>query len=601
MAISVLLATGALLGAGLLSAAEPPANNSDWPQWRGPNRDGIAVNSPKLLDSWPKEGPPVLWNSEWIPGFYSGGCGGPVVADGKVFVYVQWKQPVGGGNLYKLITTDVLANAGWLPDLPDELAKKIEAAWSSPNRPNSVGWPWWEMKDDNALNEFLAKKPELDKYIKDFLATLSTDEAKKFDAHIRRRLCINHVSNKWGNDPGFTWEELVTLSKMQDVGYPSLTKWAGELSKTTRRGHLTHHLGMSMFFEAVWKHGYTMASDTLVCLDAASGKMLWKKDFPLDADALAKIKQETGNWCNGPFIDAGEVLGVSSSPAVWNGKCYFTGARGLYCVSEKDGNLVWYVKRDPVHPSVLVADGVVYHCGSAYDAESGKLLWKNPLWKGIPAWQKGGDNSSALIWSQDGRSYVFASTGNAKESLSCLDLKTGENCWTLKNDEAEPVSVGIAGNVLVMVGLYRISPAKVEPLARLDGCPEGASLNCLGQILYQDHLYEYVTGTEIKPSKLTGLCCFDVKTGKMNWTDKSCGVPWLLADGKMIVIKRGKGDLDVWGSCQMDLVRATPENFISLGQFKPKICPWSNPVALAGGLMFVRSEDGVTCYDLRAK
>jgi hypothetical protein len=30
----------------------------DWPQYCGPNRNGVAVSGPKLLDSWPHEGPP---------------------------------------------------------------------------------------------------------------------------------------------------------------------------------------------------------------------------------------------------------------------------------------------------------------------------------------------------------------------------------------------------------------------------------------------------------------------------------------------------------------------------------------------------------------
>ena len=35
----------------------------DWPQWRGPNRDGVAPKSPALADSWPAEGPKKLWES----------------------------------------------------------------------------------------------------------------------------------------------------------------------------------------------------------------------------------------------------------------------------------------------------------------------------------------------------------------------------------------------------------------------------------------------------------------------------------------------------------------------------------------------------------
>jgi len=40
--------------------ANMAASTSDWPQWRGPQRDGISRES-GLLKQWPKEGPKLLW------------------------------------------------------------------------------------------------------------------------------------------------------------------------------------------------------------------------------------------------------------------------------------------------------------------------------------------------------------------------------------------------------------------------------------------------------------------------------------------------------------------------------------------------------------
>ena len=68
-----------------------------------------------------------------------------------------------------------------MPDLPADLAKKIEAARTRKGRPGCQGWPWWEIKEPKEkakeLSNFLAKKPELDKYIKDFIATLKPEDA----------------------------------------------------------------------------------------------------------------------------------------------------------------------------------------------------------------------------------------------------------------------------------------------------------------------------------------------------------------------------------------------------------------------------------------
>ena len=38
------------------------ANSANWPQWRGPNRDGISKET-GLLKQWPAEGPPLVWKA----------------------------------------------------------------------------------------------------------------------------------------------------------------------------------------------------------------------------------------------------------------------------------------------------------------------------------------------------------------------------------------------------------------------------------------------------------------------------------------------------------------------------------------------------------
>src|SRR3954452_23188062 len=37
-----------------------PASGLDWPQWRGPNRDGVSQET-GLLKTWPKDGPKLVW------------------------------------------------------------------------------------------------------------------------------------------------------------------------------------------------------------------------------------------------------------------------------------------------------------------------------------------------------------------------------------------------------------------------------------------------------------------------------------------------------------------------------------------------------------
>jgi hypothetical protein len=190
-----------LLAAGALAAepaTQPPS--ADWPQWRGPNRDGIAPNSPKLLDAWPKEGPKLLWKSGPIPGSSDGGVSCPVVADGRVFVYAD--HPKG-----YVVTSKMLADWGWMDGVPDELAEKIEKARTTRNK-NPAG-------------------ADLGKYINDFLATLDADQAKKFGEHIRKRITMggDWVDSTYGAAGWWGMASIVNAG-VQDKVFSTRQEWA---------------------------------------------------------------------------------------------------------------------------------------------------------------------------------------------------------------------------------------------------------------------------------------------------------------------------------------------------------------------------------------
>src|SRR5215468_9438867 len=43
---------------------------ADWPQWRGPRRDGISTET-GLLKQWPASGPPLVWKAKGLGAGYS--------------------------------------------------------------------------------------------------------------------------------------------------------------------------------------------------------------------------------------------------------------------------------------------------------------------------------------------------------------------------------------------------------------------------------------------------------------------------------------------------------------------------------------------------
>ena len=58
-----------IIGLAVLIGSLPCFAN-DWPQWRGPNRDGISRET-GLLKEWPPEGPKLLWQVQETGGGYS--------------------------------------------------------------------------------------------------------------------------------------------------------------------------------------------------------------------------------------------------------------------------------------------------------------------------------------------------------------------------------------------------------------------------------------------------------------------------------------------------------------------------------------------------
>ncbi|MGH7140665.1 MAG: PQQ-binding-like beta-propeller repeat protein, partial [Pirellulales bacterium] len=93
-----------------VNAAKKTSLN-EWPQWRGPNRDGISPET-DLLDRWPKGGPPLAWKATGL----GGGFSSLAVVDGKIYTLgnrqgkehltaldaatgkILWSTPIGGGD-----------------------------------------------------------------------------------------------------------------------------------------------------------------------------------------------------------------------------------------------------------------------------------------------------------------------------------------------------------------------------------------------------------------------------------------------------------------------------------------------------------------------
>lgn len=100
----------------VLSLASLTGLAADWPQWRGPNRDGISSET-GLLQSWPEGGPKLLWQAKDIGDGYST----PAVVGDRLFLisnrgveneFVQALSAKDGGEVWAQRIGNVGPNQG---------------------------------------------------------------------------------------------------------------------------------------------------------------------------------------------------------------------------------------------------------------------------------------------------------------------------------------------------------------------------------------------------------------------------------------------------------------------------------------------------------
>jgi outer membrane protein assembly factor BamB len=211
--------------------------------------------------------------------------------------------------------------------------------------------------------------------------------------------------------------------------------------------------------------------------------------------------------------------------------------------------------------------------------------------------------TSPSLWNSGGKTYILGNNG--QNVVCCLDLETGKDLWTLKYNFPYALldfAVRADSDLLASEGkLYRMTPGALQPLKTFLDVPQMRFGH--EQIIVQDHLYQWVTAQEGSKPQVEGLCCFELKTGDLKWSNKSPTCTWgtstpaIAADGKIIM---AYGSDYIWGNWGIMMLQANPEKFVQLGAFEAGMIPWSNP-ALAEGALFLRTETGLSCYDLRQK
>ncbi len=104
-----------------LGACALTAGAADWPEWRGPQRNGISQEK-GLLPEWPKEGPKLLWQLNDV-GY---GYGSPAVVGDRLYLlgsrgtadeFVEAREVRDGKSAWSTRLGKV-GNPGQMPNFP---------------------------------------------------------------------------------------------------------------------------------------------------------------------------------------------------------------------------------------------------------------------------------------------------------------------------------------------------------------------------------------------------------------------------------------------------------------------------------------------------
>ena len=286
---------------------------------------------------------------------------------------------------------------------------------------------------------------------------------------------------------------------------------------------------------------YCLASDgQLVCLDTA-GKAKWTKNLMTDFGG------KVGNWAysESVLVDGDLVI------------CTPGGSKAaLAALNKMTGETVWMTER----PEGEIAD---YASVMPVETERGK------------------------VYVQFLRAGVIG-----------VDAKTGKFLWQYKATAdmgANILTPVVLGNKVFTSG-SRSGGGLIELVPTTDGVTakevyfeKKVAPSIGGAVLVDGHLYA-ATGRS--------LVCAEFATGKIKWTDDAVGAASLcVADGMLYARGYNSGDVA--------LVELNPAKYVEKGRFKianrnAKFPSWPHPIVANGGL-YLRDQDVLACYDVKAK
>jgi PQQ-like domain len=350
--------------------------------------------------------------------------------------------------------------------------------------------------------------------------------------------------------------------------------------------------------EGPWKES-AKADDVVVCMDAATGRTLWKRTF---TDQGAKMQ--------GSGKDGGHY-----TMAVHGGRAYAVGSAGwMYSLDAASGEPVWQARIGESHKAeslnsvaaVAPAAGVVVTLDDeqrvcAFRVADGALAWKSEV---LGGGVRGA--SSPLVATVGGRELIFQ---DGSSGVTCLDSRDGKHLWRVPTGSPGN-HMAVADDYLVCGGSgstdwspgahgaqgYRISAEGATLLWKLDRVYNFKEYSA--PVIYRGHAYlpcvSRVQAT--KKENRYPQAVVELATGKVVGDIEGGRGPKyqsIAAEGKLLA-----ADFVAYAGWWID---ATPGQIRELWKGKWPDYALDSSMAYVCGWLYVRGANRIHCYDLRSE
>ncbi|MFO0903799.1 MAG: PQQ-binding-like beta-propeller repeat protein [Pirellulales bacterium] len=334
----------------------------------------------------------------------------------------------------------------------------------------------------------------------------------------------------------------------------------------------------------------------LFAYDLADGKQLWKT--------------KTGTpWNEGPE----SWQSSRSTPTVDGDRVYVLTPHGkLFCCESATGKELWTVdlkadfggkKGDSwgYSESVLIdGDKLVCTPGGdkntivALDKKSGKQVWTT-----VRAGDRGAGHASIVISEIGGVRIYVTTTASGAIGVRADD---GKLLWSYEIERTTAVipTPIVRGDLVFFTAGYRRGGALLKQVPGADKSATVEEIYPIKTELANKHGGVVLVGDFLfGDSDDQGIpFCASLMTGEIKWKERGSGrgsAAFAAADG-CLYVRFQNGTLA--------LAKATPDGYKETGSFKipgsDARPSWSHPVII-GGKMYLREQDSILCYDVKAQ